>query len=524
MVEWLTLVVALLALAVGMALLLVRRFYRARPSGELSAVSRQHIELFQGTQLSEPAVETAKIRFRTLLERGDIEQIEQSFRAGTSFVVHVRALSEIGTDDAGAILERQLKRVITNDPVEQAWYWIDLAGGLRQMNREQCLPDLFECFVKVGDLPLSYFLASEIACFLGFCGFLRQPETAEGRVALRILHRALEGLRFGVQPQVVAEARLGDAVEQLWDHRPERVDALLVRIFQEVHRLLRRVPHARAALVDEASEQEAFQWQVSRMAALEGAMQDYLDEAPRSLCQQLPEADCEEQRDILLALLDLRADAASAILPLLNNPHFAHRELAVEVLTWSRDPQVGLCLRDWAVKNVSVVKRAQRRRLAFPQRRRSVPANFPYQAVLRALRGQPSRETEMFLLLAARDFDPTYRAAAVSSLGWWEPVHRVEVLMSLQQARLDPNPQVRQAARAALARLGERQSLAWFRHALSSEDPMRVHEAVQVVASEGLMLLWPDLDYLADAADAEVAYHAREALERMCEDMHGRSH
>ena len=124
--------------------------------------------------------------------------------------------------------------------------------------------------------------------------------------------------------------------------------------------------------------------------------------------------------------------------------------------------------------------------------RRSVPANIPYQAILRAMRGQPCRENEAFLLLASRDYDPTYRAAAVSSLGWWEPVHRAEVLMSLQQARHDPNPEVRQSARAALGRLGERAALQWFRQALAAEDPQRVHEAIQVVANEGLTLLWAE--------------------------------
>jgi hypothetical protein len=32
-------------------------------------------------------------------------------------------------------------------------------------------------------------------------------------------------------------------------------------------------------------------------------------------------------------------------------------------------------------------------------------------------------------------------------------------------------------------------------------------------------LLWPDLDRLADAEDADVSQHAREALERLCEEM-----
>jgi len=39
------------------------------------------------------------------------------------------------------------------------------------------------------------------------------------------------------------------------------------------------------------------------------------------------------------------------------------------------------------------------------------------------------------------------------------------------------------------------------------------------VALEGLTLLWPDLDRLADAEDADIAHHAREALERLGEEL-----
>ena len=148
-----------------------------------------------------------------------------------------------------------------------------------------------------------------------------------------------------------------------------------------------------------------------------------------------------------------------------------------------------------------------------------MPAGVPYRSILRALRGHPSPQTEALLLLAARDWDPTYRAAAVNSLGWWEPVQREEVRQTLQEARRDPNPEVRHSARAALARLGERQALLWFRQSLTSEDPQRVYETIHSIASEGLTLLWPDLDRLADAEDVDVAHHAREALERMCEDL-----
>src|SRR5262249_132597 len=162
-----------------------------------------------------------------------------------------------------------------------------------------------------------------------------------------------------------------------------------------------------------------------------------------------------------------------------------------------RDPAVGPWLRNWVCRHVPMLRRAQWRRRAVPPGKPSVPAEVPYRAILRALRGHPSAETEGFLLLAACDWDPTYPAPALSSLGWWEPVRRGEVLACLQHGRRDPNPEVRQAARAALARLGERQALQWFRQALTGEDAQHVHEAVQIVAAEGLTLLWPDLDRLA---------------------------
>jgi hypothetical protein len=464
-------------------------------------------------------VESAKDRFRVLLERGEVEAVEASLRPGTHYVVQVRALTEIGTDDAGRILERQLQRRLTEDQIEQSWYWIDLANGLRSLNREQSLPHLLRCSEQAGEIPLGHFLAAETACFLGFAGYLREPENLLGRAAMRVLHRALEGLRLGVPPHLVTEARLGEAVESLWDHRPQKVDPLLVRVAAETLRHLRRASNAEAAFGDEHSEQEAYRWQISRLAALEEVFQEYLTEAPQHLGPELAEASDSEQCDILQALEDLHAEASTWVLPLLDQAGFAHAELAVEVLTWSRDPAVAPRLRSWVLGKVQVLDRAQRKRKALSPRRGSIPAGLPYPAILRALRGHGSAETEMFLLMAGRDWDPAIRSAALSSLGWWEPYHRHEALLSLQDARRDSNPEVRQAARAALARLGERQALAWFRQALTCDDGHRVHEAIQVVANESIMLLWADLDRLADAEDADISLHAREALERLCEDL-----
>jgi HEAT repeat protein len=511
--------VMLLCVLLGAAFLLGRHWSRRLDSYQLSPVTRQHIELFQGGQLSEAAVERAKARLRELLERGGIEAAEATLRPGTSYVIHVRALAEIGTDEAGRILEHQLQCRLTSDVIEQSWYQIDLANGLRTLQREQSLPHLLRCAASSGDHPLSHFFAAEAVCFVSFPGYLRQPESPLGQAALRVLHRAIEGLRLGIQPQMVIEARLGEVIEDLWDHRPDSVQPLIVRIFAEAIRVLRRAPHAEVVLADERFEQEAFSWQMSRLAALESALTEYLHEAPRSLSAALPRSSSAFQREILLALADLHADSAGTVLPLLKDPGFAHAELAVLGLQWSRDPQVGPWLREWAARSIPMSRRARKRRLLLVPRQSSLPPSIPYAAVLRALRGHASSETESFLLLAARDFDPTYRAAAFSSLGWWQPFRDRAVTECLQGGRRDPNPEVRLMARAALARLGELQALQWFRHALTSQDPQRVHETIQTVASEGIFLLWPDLDHLAETENLDVALHACEALERLREQL-----
>lgn len=515
-----TLMAVLLPVAMATAFLLGRHFHRRQATrAELSPVIRQHIDLFQGGQLNEVAIESAKNRFREMLDQGQIEAVEASMRPGMQYVIQVRALAEIGTDDAGRILERQLQRHLSDDAIEQSWYWIDLAHGLRSLNREQSLPHLLRCAESAEELPLGHFFAAETVCFLGFSGYLDQANSTLGRAALRVLHRSLEGLRHGVQPQMVIEARLGEMIEKLWDQRPDTIQPLMVRVFSEALRLLRRAPHAEIALADERAEQEAFTWQMSRLAALEPAMQDYLQEAPFALCRTLADAGEGEQRDILNTLHDLRCEAASAVLPLLTQPHYSNAELAVSVLHWSKDPRVGPFLREWAYRKVPMLRRAQARRASVSPRRRSLPPELPYRSILRTLRGHPSRETETFLMLAARDWDPAYRAAAVSSFGWWEPLERAEVLLCLQESRRDPSPEVRQMARAALARLGERQALQWFGQALTSEEPQCVHEAIQLVASESLTLLWPDLDRLCDAEDSDIAYLAREAIERLREEL-----
>src|SRR6266404_1770771 len=154
MIPLLTVLAVLLPLMLGAAFLLGRHMNRRQTlQEELSPVTRQHIDLFQGGQLNEAAVESAKLRFRDLLERGEVEEVETSLRPGTQFLVHVRALAELGTEDAGRILERQLERRLTDDQIDQAWYWFDLANGLRNLNRSQSLPHLLRCSEAASESP-----------------------------------------------------------------------------------------------------------------------------------------------------------------------------------------------------------------------------------------------------------------------------------------------------------------------------------------------------------------------------------
>ena len=517
----------IIALAVTPLLLaaafLLGRFLQARQWQEraLSPVAQQHFEIFQSGQINEQAVEAVKRRFRAMLERGEDAKVEACLRPGMQFFFQVRALAEIGTEAAGAILERQLSRRLADDQLEQSWYWIDLVGGLRALGREESLPHLLRFAPAALESPLGHFYAAETSCFMTFAGHVRDAESPLGRTALRVLHRSLEGLRFGVQPHFVAEARLGEIIEGMWEHRPEQVSPLVVRVLIEAGRLTRRIPHAHYFFGGESADREAFDWQLSRIVALEGEVENYLRHATEPLRRRLSLADGRELVECLSALDDLHADAGEGLLNLLQRPG-EHAALAIEVMRWSRDPRVAQWLCGFVSRHVPQARRARCRPRMTPPRRPSLSAHVPYGAVLHALRGHPSIEAETILLAATRDWDPTFRAAAFGSLGWWEPLCAQEARACLQAGRRDASPMVRQAARAAAARLGERLALTAFRQAIASENTPGVFDAIAVIANEGLTLLWPDIDRLADADNPELALHAREATERLAEQMERR--
>src|SRR4051794_3834165 len=255
----------------GLALIaLAFRLGRALPhrparSLLLSPVTQQHLHLFQGGRLSEAAIETAKARLRGLLERGQVADAEAILRPGLQFAVHVQALAELGSPHAGGIFRRQLQRRLSEDPVEQSWYWIDLAHGIRYLGRTDCLPHLLRCPATIGEVPLGQYYAAETACCPGFADVLRRPLSPLGRAALRILHTALRGLRHGVPPQTVNDGRLGEAVARLWRHRPERADPLVVRVLVEALRALQRTDHAEHALAGNPHAGETLRRQMGEL-------------------------------------------------------------------------------------------------------------------------------------------------------------------------------------------------------------------------------------------------------------------
>ena len=425
----------------------------------------------RAAQLNEAAVESAKARFRDLLERGEVEAVEASLRAGDALrrpgprpgrARHRRrrphprtaaaAPADRRPDRTGVVLDRPGQRPARAQPLAEP----AAPAALRRAGRRE---------------PLGHFFAAETVCFLGFAGYLRQPTASLGRAALRVLHRALEGCASACRRSVVAEARLGELVEALWDSRAEAADPLV-----GPHLSSRRCACCGArrtlehALASEPAEQRGVRVaDVAPGGAGAGPGRLPARGAGAPLCRLLaaaagrgaarPAAGPERP-----AGRGGRRGAAAAA----SSRATRTSDLALEVLAWSQRPaRRALAARVGAAEGAAGAPRPgppPRRPAAAAVGRRRVP----YAAILRALRGHPSPQTEAVLLLAARDWDPTYRAAAVGSLGWWEPIQRPDVLLTLQEARRDP--QRRKCARrpaAALARLGERQALQWFRQTLT---------------------------------------------------------
>src|SRR5262245_41676892 len=192
---------------------------RAVPHAPIAAVDRQHRHLQAGGLLGEAACEQTKTHFRELLDAGRIDEVERELHAGLDFAVQVRALSELATPDAAKVLERQLTRTLSGDPVEQSWYWVDIAAALRRLNHAESLPTVLRCTDAASGLPPGAMLAAEAVAFPNFLAVLKQPTSATGRTALRALVATSRAARDGVlEIAGLIRAGLGDTLAEVASH------------------------------------------------------------------------------------------------------------------------------------------------------------------------------------------------------------------------------------------------------------------------------------------------------------------
>jgi hypothetical protein len=425
-------------------------------------------------------------------------------------------------DFAGALnfLEGQMNRKVSDNPLEQARYWIDLAEGLRGLNLHESLPALLRRADDALDLPLAEGYAAEVVSFAAFAEFLHDPLTPEGQAALRLLRVAMEGVRCGRIPAVVySEAAFGDAVRRLAENCPDAVNPRLVLAFTEALRHCRRSFHTHEALRDDGVRRQTVRWQHAFMRDAEPVMREYLHDIGPELIRLVELTQGRGRQEILRALSELQTDTDDAALTLLGDASFDDRPAALRCLRWSKSPLAPTALCGIA-RHALTGERSARWLKRLGVGKQAVPAN-EVSAALWALRGHPSDDAERVLLQYATGSSPELRKAALQSLGWWEPAYRPEVLAAVRDARQDGNPDVRRAALAVAARLGECAALQTIREMLHRESTTQAIDAIRLCAAEGLSWLWPELDELTEADDMAIAYEAWEAIERLREEFLG---
>lgn len=467
-----------------------------------AAVERQHRHLQAGGLIGETTFETTKTRVRELLAAGRASEVEDGLRAGLDFAVLVRALTDIGTAEAGHLLERQLDRTITRDPTEQAWYWVDITVGLRKLNRVEALPTILRCVDQAVGLQQAVVLSAEAIAFPNFPATLHALGSPTGRLAVRALAQAARGCRDGaVDIASLIRAGLGDHLAAVSETAPPAPDPWLTAAMLEAERIARRAEHwSRLAPPDACPLAER---QGARLAATAARRRGWLSGAARRLIARFPTASEDEQAATLRFLEDLRADASS-LFPSLPDRRTVWWAEAVRSLRWARSRALGPMLAGQASECLGS--------------RRHEPMAA---TLLGALRGHRCREAEVVLLRASESRRPETRRGALGALGWWDPFDTAAVVAALQRGRTDPDPGVRRSAVAALARLGERAALSEFAAAFAAEEGAIRQLAVLTAADEGVTWLWPELDALVDSPDLDTALIATESLERMREQIFG---
>ncbi len=497
--------------AVGLFWLGYRNPYRRRwllprqvtlRSTTTSAVDRQHRHLLAGGRLGETAVIATAAHFKELFRSGRGTEVERELKPGVGFAVQVRALAAVGTPEAGRVLERQLGRQLTHDPIEQTWYWADVAAGLRHLHHDIALPSVLRCVDAASGSPAGTVLAAEAVAFPNFATTLDDLKSPLGRAALRAIVAVCRGCRDGtIDPGCMIRAGLGDLLVTLSETAPQHPDPWLTAAMLEAERVFRRLGHWMQLLDDDM--QAVAELQGVRLYVSSIHRGDWLRGAPDRLLARFPVAPTDEQTAILRCAFEFRADV-TRLFPHLPDTRSVWWADAIRCLTWSKSPSAGPVLAAQASRWLD--SRRNRRRI-------------PH--LLAAIRGHAGPDAEAVLLRAAFSIDIETRRAATGSLGWWPPHDPESVMRALRVLRTDTDDETRRAAISALARLGERAAIHEMLAGLTAEEPANQAAAIARVAADEVSWLWPDLQELAESGDRETALAAAEAVEQLREHVLG---
>ena len=320
--------------------------------------------------------------FRHLLERGEADALEASLRPGMQYVVQVRALAEIGTDDAGqhprtpapapahrrpagtvVVLDRPGQRPAQPEPRGKP---AAPAALCRRGRRDSAGPFLRG---RDGLLPV----ASP-----AICGSRKQPL---GRRPCACCTAPWKGCASACSRHVV-EARLGEMIETFGTIGPRRFTRCSC-VVVETLRILRRGA-SNEAVADGGPDQEAFDWQMSRLAALEPVLTDYLDEAPASCSRCCPGPRPGTAQHPAGAQRSARRSRGT--LCCWKSPAWAPMSWP-DVLAWSRDPWSALAAGLGPAPGAPC-RRAQWRRRPSPRAARPFPTTclIGHLRALRAMR------------------------------------------------------------------------------------------------------------------------------------------
>lgn len=482
-----------------------------KPHG-LSPVCRQHMEFYQGEPIPPWLIEKQKNRLLRYIESGHKRALENMFVPGLEYLVNVRALVEIGDEGAAVTLQSLVSRLKCKDPLEKSWFLVDLANGLRNLQHGESIGSLVGYFNEHQELVLAPLLASEILCFDSFGRYYRAANTQERKAALRLVQSAIDGLYSGITMDIISESRLGDLVECIWENKPPGICPVHVCVFQNLLKLVKRCRGLSAVMEHEIGDPDEFGWQLEKIASFEAAFTGYLKRARKILPGKIDEIPWSDHPDYLKAFYELKCPPSSRFWAWLQDPVYPHKALLWESFIHHTLPIGDKLI---ALFNSRFPTRKYARSLPFIS-----PAMQPELISLcKALKRHPSEAVEKFLLEMGQCHSKEMLLGVVSSLGWWEPFDLRAVTSFLAGLRNHRELDVCFAVNSALARFGERKALQWLRGNLNHEDISLVHQTIHVISTQGISLLWPELDQLVEATDADIAFHAREAIANLSEGL-----